>query len=693
MSVDDNYQSVFPPDVFAVMDHGKRAVSSFPIATGTYYKVDYAPGTDISRYKNIPVPTSFMAYHSDFDFLGYYDHGRQAGMLHVADHHLVPGKKQWTWGNGDFGRAWDRQLTDEDGPYIELMCGAFTDNQPDFSWLQPGEEKRFTQVFMPYTQIGAVKNASREVALNLEIENQRARIGVYSTSPRTVKVRLTAHDDVLYEQSHILSPERALEDEVALPADLSAQALRLSVLEGNRELLAFSPLPEAAPEPPPPARAAEAPSALESNEELFLNGLHLEQYRHATFEPEAYYLEALRRDPLDSRCNNAMGRLLLRRGKFAEAEAYFRKAVESLTRRNPNPYDGEAYYNLGLALRCQGQFDAAYDAFYKSVWNAAWQDAGYFELARLDCRVGKFDDALAELDEALIRNGRHHGARHLRAAILRRLNRRTDAETAIHDGLGLDPMNYGLHFERYLLTGDMTYRSLLQNNVYTYMELALDYAHAGLVAEADQLLTMAPPSDPMTYYLLGWIRNEAGDSAGASIAFAQAASMAPDYCFPNTYESVAALTAASRHNPADARAPYYLGNFWYAHRRYDEAIACWEESRRLDPDFPTVQRNLGIAYANKRNDLEQARDRYAEAFALDPTDARVLFEADQLDKKMGVAPAERLARLTSHAELVDQRDDLTVEYVTLLNLAGRHAEALERLLGARFTPGKVGKAR
>ena len=47
--VHDDYQSVFPADVHAVMDHGKRDVSSFPIATGVYYKQDYAPGTDISR--------------------------------------------------------------------------------------------------------------------------------------------------------------------------------------------------------------------------------------------------------------------------------------------------------------------------------------------------------------------------------------------------------------------------------------------------------------------------------------------------------------------------------------------------------------------------------------------------------------------------------------------------------------------
>jgi len=136
--VNESYQSVFPPDVHAVFDHGKRDVSRFPIATGSYYKIDYSAGVDISWWKNIPVPTSYMAYHSDYDFVGGYDHGRGAGILHVADHHVSPGKKLWTWGNGDFGRAWERNLTDEDGPYIELMTGVFTDNQPDFSWLEAG---------------------------------------------------------------------------------------------------------------------------------------------------------------------------------------------------------------------------------------------------------------------------------------------------------------------------------------------------------------------------------------------------------------------------------------------------------------------------------------------------------------------------------------------------------------------------
>lgn len=182
VAVNDDYQSVFPPDVHAVMDHGKRDVSTFPIATGTYYKMDYSPGTDISRYKNIPVPTSYMAYHSDFDFLGCYDHGQQAGMMHVANHHIVPGKKQWTWGNGDFGRAWDRQLTDEDGPYIELMCGAYTDNQPDFPGYSLGKRSASHRSLCRIKPLVPPKMPARMLSLTLKWTTKRFALASMSAA-------------------------------------------------------------------------------------------------------------------------------------------------------------------------------------------------------------------------------------------------------------------------------------------------------------------------------------------------------------------------------------------------------------------------------------------------------------------------------------------------------------------------------
>jgi tetratricopeptide (TPR) repeat protein len=693
--VNDDYQSVFPPDVHAVMDHGKRDVSSFPIAKGVYYKVNYAPGTDISRYKNIPVPTSFMAYHSDYDFIGCYDHGRQAGMLHVANHHIVPGKKQWTWGNGEFGRMWDRQLTDEDGPYIELMCGAYTDNQPDFSWLQPGEEKAFTQIFMPYKQIGPPKNASRDAVVNLEIHADRAALGVYVTQPRLIRVTLTSSGAALFDRTLSLDPQITLRETVALPNGVRPETCTLSVWDADegRLLVEYTPETEAEHDIPAPASAAKPPGEIASVEELFLNGLHLEQYRHATYAPEPYYEEGLRRDPEDSRCNNALGLLLLRRGKFAEAEAYFRRAVKRLTLRNPNPYDGEPYYNLGLALIMQRCFDAAFDALYKAAWNAAWRDAAYFELARIASRRGDTEQALDLLNQALERNTRHHQARHLKIALLRRIGQPEQARDEAQSALRIDRFNYGALWETHLLTPGSTAPRWLTENALTAIEVALAYIHAGCFDDALTLLDHAPLTTPMVRYYAGWAAKEAGEQDAADRLFAQARQMSPDYCFPNEVECVLALDAAMQHDPTDARAPYYLGNFWYAHRRYEEAIAAWERAADLDPAFPTVFRNLGLAYMNKRQDAQRAWQAYERAFALDPTDARVLFELDQLARRMGSHPHQRLERLRAHLALVRQRDDLTLEYVTLLNVTGQHQQALDEILSHTFHPWEGGEGK
>jgi tetratricopeptide (TPR) repeat protein len=693
VAVHDETQSVFPPDVHAVMDHGKRDVSSFPIARGIYYKVDYSPGTDISRYKNIPVPTSFMAYHSDFDFMGDYDHRAQAGMLHVADHHLVPGKKQWTWGNGEFGQAWDRQLTDQDGPYIELMCGAFTDNQPDFSWIQPGEEKTFRQVFMPYKKIGPACNANENAVLNLHVQNNVARIGVYSSAPRRLRVQLVYQSESLYDRLSDLDPEEALLEQVDLPASARPQELTLRLLEEDIEVLSFTPLEEEKPDIPAAMLPARPPEEIDTVEELFLNALHLEQYRHATLAPEPYYQEALRRDPEDSRCNNAMGLLLYRRGKFAEAEAYFRAAIRRLTLRNPNPYDGEPSYNLGLALKYQGRYREAYAAFYKAAWNGALQDAAYFELACLSSRQNNFFQAIEQINNCLARNGRHHRARHLKIALLRRTQQVDAARRESSVSLELDALDYGALWERWLLDGDPAFKIIVRADSDVKIALSIDYAHAGLFEEGIKLLESLDVSLPLAAYTLGWILSQAGQAKAAREVFQRAAGLPADYCFPNRLEDVLIFEAAQRANPADARAPYYLGNFWYAHRRYDEAIDCWERASELDPTFPTVQRNLGLAYFNKRHDPHLALAAYERAFSLNPGDARVLFELDQLHQRLNDSPTKRLGMLHRHLDLVEQRDDLTIEFITLLNLTGQSETAYRQLMQRNFHPWEGGEGK
>ncbi|MBQ4210362.1 MAG: DUF5107 domain-containing protein, partial [Prevotella sp.] len=336
VEVNDEYQSVFPPDVNAVFDHGKRAVSSFPIATGTYYKMDYSTGVDISNYKNIKVPTSYMAVNSKYNFEGGYENDTKGGMLHVASHHFSPGKKQWTWGNGDFGQAWDRNLTDEDDrgvfrPYIELMAGVYTENQPDFTWLMPYEEKQFVQYFMPYRELGVVKQASKDFVFNIQEESdKKVRFQVLATSDQKVQIVLSNRkDSVYFNQILCLSPVNIIDEIVEVgDSKLSDLSFVISkVFEGQeqpntlgnhpyqgRVLLSWSAEPDEIRPIPDAAEAALPPTDTKTVDQLYLTGLHLEQYRHATWSALDYYEEALRRDPNDVRCLNQIGLWYLRRG-------------------------------------------------------------------------------------------------------------------------------------------------------------------------------------------------------------------------------------------------------------------------------------------------------------------------------------------------------------------------------------------
>jgi len=695
VAVNDHYQSVFPPDVHAVFDHGKRDVSTFPIATGTYYKVDYSAGVDISNYKNIPVPTSYMAINSEFNFVGGYENDTKAGVLHVASHHVSPGKKQWTWGNGDFGKAWDRNLTDEDGPYIELMAGVYTDNQPDFSWLQPYEEKSFTQYFLPYRELGVVKNASQDLLLNIDKEGNKAIIRVFATSLQK-NVRLVL-EGYLNEPMDIF-PELVVEREVVV-GKVPLSELKLTVFaENGRELLSIKPsaikerpLPEA-------AKPALAPEETPTCEQLYLTGLHIEQYRHATYKATDYYLEALRRDPSDVRNNNAMGLWLLRRGKFAESEPYFQAAIDTQLQRNPNPYDGEPRYNLGLACQYQGKNKEAYDAFYKSCWNGAMQDAGYFGCAQISSLQSNWTEALYEVEKSLIRNAHNHKARALKTAILRKLGRKKEALAWIEESLKIDLFNFGCRFEKHLLLNTseslLELQSIMAGEIHNYEIVALDYIAAGLYKEAERLLKAGIgdcATTPMTYYYLGWALFL--DGRDCSETFVQAAEHAPDFCFPNRLEAILALECAQKQQPMDAKAPYYLGNLWYDKRQYEEAIACWEKSALSDARFPTVYRNLALAYFNKRQEPIKARKCLERAFELDPKDARVFMELDQLYKRIGRPHEERLSFLELNLNLVEQRDDVYLEWATLCNQNGNYLKAKALIDARQFHPWEGGEGK
>lgn len=692
VSVNDSTYSVFPPDVHAVMDHGRRAVSTFPIATGEYYKADYSAGVDISRYRNIRVPTSYMADHSDFDFVGNFDEDRDAGLLHVADHHISPGKKQWTWGCGNFGKTWDKNLTDEDGPYIELMTGVYCDNQPDFAWLKPHEEKSFVQYFMPYKTVGRVCNATKDAAVgvlfldaegntleagpfeygreaNARIRKQAAKclVRVYATGEYPgAAVQVTAGGETVFRQEANLTPRQAFTAETpVLPEDF-----RLEVRGADGELLCeYTEYVREEQPVPKPADPLKKPEEIGSLEELYLAGLHLEQYRHATFLPMDYYLEGLRRDPTDLRLNNACGLYLLRNGNIAESIPYFRRAVKKQTWRNGNPYSGEPYFNLGVALELQGKAEEACDAFWKATWNAETAGAAYYRLACIRMKQGRRKEAEELIGESLRRNSRDLKALALKAAVC--AGERTEAE---------DPLYAGILYRQ---EEKEACRKALDGRTENYLNLAYELMESGSWREAAEVLEACPGKSPLVYYAKAYAEGQAGNTEAAGADAAKGEGLPTDYCFPNRTEEQLILEYAIRLLDRAPRARYYLGELLYDRKQYAAAAEQWQEAARLEPTLAPAHRNLSIANWN-HGDRKSAEAEIAEACRLEPGNSRFLLEQDQLLKRTGRTAEERLAILEAKKELLPERYALMLAYISLLNATGRHREALELLEGYTF---------
>lgn len=690
--VNDNTYSVFPPDVHAVMDHGKRAVSTFPIATGEYYKADYSAGVDISRYKNVKVPTSYMAAHSDYDFIGNYDMGVEAGLLHVADHHISPGKKQWTWGNGDFGRSWDRNLTETDGPYIELMTGVFADNQPDFTWLKPQEEKTFTQYFMPYKGVGRVGNATREAVVGLSnAGNGNAVLKVYATGIRkNTQITVKQKEATLYENMADLCPEQCFEATFAAADGLDE--CTVTVMQGEELLVSYKVYKTKLEPVPKPADALPDPEKLKTTEELYLAATHLEQYRHATREPADYYLRGLELDSTDIRLNNGYGLLLYRRGEIKESIRYFQAAVKKQTWKNPNPYHGEEYFNLGLALAADGQDQKAFDAFYKATWSAETQGAGFFWLARLACRRGNDREALEYIEKSLIRNWHNMKGRMLKAALLRKLG--MDASAFLKECLDIDPLSQGCLYEQAVAEGSYDlWLKTMRAESHNFKELAQEYIEAGLYEDAIYILEACPQKDPICWYMLGFVYAQLKDTKKSEEAFVNGENCCPDCCFPNRIEEIRILESAIAALPQAPMAHYHLGNLLYDKKRYKEAAAHWMAAVREKGDLSPAYRNLAIYAYNKEKDASKAIRAMENACSLDPEYPRIWLEYDQLAARLNIPVKKRLEVMESHPAVTAERDDLYLRYLTLLNDVGRYQEVLDGLASRKFHPWEGGEGK
>jgi tetratricopeptide (TPR) repeat protein len=688
----DNYQVIFPPSTQLGVHHAKREFTEWPISHSVYGGGDFTKGVDVSWYKAHMSASSIFAWNYQDDFYAGYDHGKEAGTMSVADHNIVPGKKFWTWGNGPSGRRWDTTLSDDDGPYMELMVGAYSDNQPDYSWLQPYETRSFSMNWYPFRDIGGVKQANLDAAVNLEVNNGMAKVGFYATSAHSsARVTLKAGDKVLLDETIAINPAKPYVKQVAVPVGIDEHDLVASLSDDGKELVSYSPVrltPVAKPQvvtPPPP------PQETKTNDELYLIGLRAQQFHDPRVDPLQYWQEALRRDPGDTRVNTVLGVTAYNKARYSEAEMYLRKALERATDRYTDPQDGESVYYLGATLKAEGKTSDAYTYFYKATWSQAWKAPAYFGLAQIAASRGEMTAALDFVNRSIDANAQNLRAQNLKAAVLRHLGRNQEALQVLSASHAADPLDVRSMAEHYLASREKEAGERLAAAMNQFpadaQEVAAEYLDEGLWQDGVDVLELAiaaaPDNSrihPMTYYYLGYFADKLGQHQEAAEYDQLAMQMPPDYVFPFQSEAIDVLRSAIAINPRDARAPYYLGNLLYDWQP-EEATRLWEASAALDPSFAITHRNLAIAYMHQASgaDITRAIAELEKAVSSEHKYALHFTELDELYEEAGMPLEKRLTLFQQNASVVAHRDDALNRYVALQVAAGQLDDAIQTM--------------
>lgn len=325
-----NYEIFFPHDVSHVFFHYKRSVTTYPVATnaaGIFNGIRYDGAVDISKHKNTIQPTSYFSAASQYDFFGGYDTGRKCGVVHIGDHHVSPGKKMFTWAYNQLSQSWENALTDTDGAYCELMAGSYSDNQPDFTWLEPMETKTFSQYWFPIGEIGVPDFANTTGAIYV-----KDAIKVQLNKTRNVKITVRGGDRVLFSGNATIKAR----EEYSLPADVRMKlgySIDVTANDGT-VLMSYTVKKHDTFNIPHTTQDMPNVKKVESPHLLYLEGLHVDQYRDPATKGESYYKEALERDPNFAPALIALGEAKLRNAFYSEALEYLLRAEKVLTRFN-----------------------------------------------------------------------------------------------------------------------------------------------------------------------------------------------------------------------------------------------------------------------------------------------------------------------------------------------------------------------
>lgn len=680
--VDENYQIIFPQSVDFVTFHCKNWFAHWPITHETFNDMQfYNDDVDVSWWKNHYMSNSMFVHDLKEDFVAGYDHGADAGTMLTANHHINKGGKFWLWGPNSM---WDTKiLTDDSGHYIELMMGAYSDNQPDYNWNKPYEVKKFTQYYYGIRNIKGVKAGNTLAAMNFEPQGKgKYLLGVNTTEAKKgMKVELIKGGEKVYENILDIAPDKPFVETVKLDEAWKPYEVTMNLYDADgKPVLSYTPRKDTSYDKPLPeiVDRPKRPHEIENNEECYFVGLRNLQFHNPFVNPADYFLEVLRRDPGDTRSNTQMGVILRKNGEYEKAANHFRRAIRRQTHDYTRPADCEAMYNLGLILKTQGKYAEAMDTLYRATWNFAYNSPANYQLAQMYSQVKDYQNALIRLDEAIQNNGNNWNAVNLKASILRAEGRADEAKALLEGILAVDPLNIYTTYELDKLNGTSEYVTLMGGEIEDYMELAILYLHNGFADEAVKILKEADAlkAYPTVKMWLGYLTDD-------KAMYEAALAMPVDYCNPFRLETIPVLEKAKELFPESDKPYYYLGCLLY-NKQQDAAAQQWRRCVELNPRMDLAWRNLGWYNWLYTKNYDEAAECYAKAVELAPEKALYLEEQEHVLEAKGEAVEKRYEVLKSHHKTAVKRYYPLAQEVVTGTFVGEYDYVLDLLENCYF---------
>ena len=622
----------------------------YPMTLGTdHYGVRFfdwpiSNGRDLSWLKNYPEASSIFSVDCTFDFFGGYDVDADRGVVQVADHYELSGKKAWTWGTSDFALVCQKNLTDDDGPYIEIQSGPLP-TQSDYGMLLPRQQVAWREWWYPVHGLGeGFEFATKDLAAQTIRDGGDLQLRLLATGRFPGATCVVAREGKeLTNKKLNLDPKAPqivkVSPDPKAPVDVTVKTARGTILASFT-----TPLPIPKKDPPHRPDFMDKPEGQLTVEEKYLRA---QKHDLATNRKKAreYYEKALADDAGYAPALRALAILDTEAGLYEDAVGRLQKAV------GRDPGDGVAWYFLGVNyLRTHHPQEALRCA--REATRCIGTGSLAFDLAgRAHAALGENRAALDAFQKATRMNPRDPLTNDHWMLALYAAGDSTAAFKYAQKVVAGDPTDVvprallALQGPKEMQSFVKEARSFIGEDDFEMLEASLAFADLGLAKEASKLLyavcVEAVPQaqrSPLPMYYLAWFASQQKDSEAAKEWLRRAAVTYKDFVFPSRPEELEVLKYAVQENPNDACAHLHLGNLYTHLGRPAEAVAHWQRAGELNPSLSVAYRNLGLYAWGPGNDLAQAEQFYRKAIKARSRDQTLYRDLAEIIMAQGKRP-------------------------------------------------------